>query len=201
MISLEGNHPPPYLPLVTEVLRISIIPPCWTMAELSARPFFCAECRYIRRMDFTLRSVHVSDLPGLSALCLRSKAHWGYNATFMAACRDELTIHPNALTATRLIMAEVQGQPAAVAQLGRDGDGADLLLLYVDPPAMGHGIGRALFDWCVAQARAMAAPRLLIEADPNAAPFYERMGARRFGSVPSGSIPGRHLPHLALTLR
>ena len=26
----------------------------------------------------------------LTALCMRSKAHWGYDAAFMHACREEL---------------------------------------------------------------------------------------------------------------
>jgi hypothetical protein len=39
-----------------------------------------------------------------------------------------------------------------------------------------------------------------IEADPFAAGFYERMGARRIGTVASGVIPGRWLPLYRLDL-
>ena len=35
---------------------------------------------------------------------------------------------------------------------------------------------------------------MTILADPNAAPFYERMGARFERMAPSDSIPGRELP-------
>jgi hypothetical protein len=38
--------------------------------------------------------------------------------------------------------------------------------------------------------------RITLEADPGAEPFYLAMGARRIGSVPSGSIPGRFIPLL-----
>jgi hypothetical protein len=35
---------------------------------------------------------------------------------------------------------------------------------------------------------------MAILADPNAAPFYERMGARLVSQAPSDAIPGRMLP-------
>ena len=40
--------------------------------------------------------------------------------------------------------------------------------------------------------------RITLEADPGAEPFYLAMGARRCGSIPSGSIPGRPLPVLEM---
>ena len=46
----------------------------------------------------------------------------------------------------------------------------------------------------VAAARKLGAHEMIIEADPGAAPFYERMGSRRAGEVPSGSVAGRVLP-------
>ena len=41
---------------------------------------------------------------------------------------------------------------------------------------------------------------LRIEADPNALGFYQAMGASQIGEAPSGSIPGRTLPVLLVTL-
>lgn len=38
--------------------------------------------------------------------------------------------------------------------------------------------------------------QLTVDADPDAAPFYRRMGARDDGQAASGSIPGRLLPRL-----
>ena len=39
-----------------------------------------------------IRLAQRADLPALTALCLASKAHWGYDAAFMAAVADELTM-------------------------------------------------------------------------------------------------------------
>jgi hypothetical protein len=41
---------------------------------------------------------------------------------------------------------------------------------------------------------------MVIEADPGAAPFYERMGAHYAGLAPSQSIPGRMLPRMLVEL-
>jgi GNAT superfamily N-acetyltransferase len=75
-----------------------------------------------------------------------------------------------------------------------DGDTVDLDALFVDPPAIGSGAGRALFDAAVALARRQGARCMTILADPNAAAFYERMGARYLRHAPSDAIPGRTLP-------
>lgn len=151
-------------------------------------------------MAISLRPPVLEELDSLSQLCLRSKAYWGYDADFMAACVKELTLERDALDGP-LIVAEIAEKTAGVARLGWAGADADLLLLYVDPGHMGRGVGRCLFDWCVETAKSTKAPRLLIEADPHAVPFYETMGASVIGDTPSGSITGRRIPLLALLLK
>ena len=140
------------------------------------------------------------DLAALSDLCLRSKAHWGYDAVFLAACRAELTLTPRDLEESSVGVIHGTTGPIAIAQVSVDGSEAEIDKLFVDPAAMGRGLGRILFDWIARTARANGATRLRIEADPDAKPFYERMGATITGTAPSGSIPGRALPRLTLDL-
>jgi GNAT superfamily N-acetyltransferase len=66
--------------------------------------------------------------------------------------------------------------------------------MFVDPRTINRGVGRALFEAAVVLARRLGAKRMAILADPNAAPFYERMGARFVSQAPSDAIPGRTLP-------
>ena len=47
-----------------------------------------------------------------------------------------------------------------------------------------------------AHAREAGAERIVLDSDPHAVGFYERMGCRVIGEAPSGSIPGRMLPHM-----
>ena len=77
---------------------------------------------------------------------------------------------------------------------------ADLLKLFVEPSVLRSGTGKALLAWATDVAKKLGAKRLTIEADPDAAPFYRRMGAYDVGQAPSGSVPGRMLPKLAMDL-
>ena len=136
----------------------------------------------------------------LSALCMRSKAFWGYDEVFMEACREELALTADSIADTQVAVAEQGGQAVGVVQVAVDDDVAVLEKLFVSPDAMGVGIGRLLFDWARSEAVWRGAGVLTIDADPGAADFYRRMGAVDDGWVCSGSIPGRRLPRLRFVL-
>ncbi len=149
---------------------------------------------------FHLREPRASELTALSDLCMRSKAVWGYDDAFMQACRAELTLTQEDMSASRLQVGEADDVIVGVAQVSAAGDVAYLEKLFVEPDRLRSGAGRALFAWAVRTAKDMGADRLAIEADPGAAAFYRRMGARDDGVAPSASIPGRSLPRLVLDL-
>ena len=151
-------------------------------------------------MSRIIRPPLVEELPALSELCFRSKAVWGYDDDFMEACRRELSIEPCDLRSTSIAVAEQDGKLVGVAQIRVVGSKADLLKLFVDPTVLRSGIGTALFAWASDLATGQGADRVLIEADPDAAPFYRRMGAQDVGLARSGSIPGRMLPKLVKDL-
>lgn len=136
----------------------------------------------------------------LSALAYRSKAYWGYDRAFMAACREELTLFPPEIAGRRAAVAEQSGRVLGLITVeGEPPEGA-VGMMFVDPPVIGFGIGRLLFTHALATARDAGFVRLTIDADPYAEPFYRAMGAVRVGTVPSGSLPGRLLPRLAVSV-
>lgn len=145
-----------------------------------------------------------SPLPGeaelLTELCLRSKAVWGYEAAFMAACRVELTITAQDLAQSRMQVAVRDDRVIGMAQLAQHGRIAEIAKLFVDSSALRSGAGRALFAWCVDTAKAAGAIAITVVADPGAAGFYRRMGMADAGTEASGSIAGRVLPKLRLAL-
>jgi GNAT superfamily N-acetyltransferase len=147
-----------------------------------------------------IRAARADELEKLGELAFRSKAHWGYDDAFMAACRGEFLFAPAELRTTEVAVAEIDGAPAGLAQLEVDGDASELLKLFIEPDRIGTGVGRALFAWAVARAQAGGASAMRIESDPFAEPFYLKMGARRTGTAPSASIPGRKLPLLSYDL-
>jgi GNAT superfamily N-acetyltransferase len=142
-----------------------------------------------------IRDAEPTDCAALSALAFASKASWGYDNAFMEACRGELTVRPEDLCNTRVRIADEDGV------LGFYGLRADeLLWMFVAPDAMNRGVGRALFADVCEVGRDAGLRSLRIEAEPNAAGFYERLGAYRVGDVESASIKGRVLPVYALDL-
>ncbi|MFJ8748534.1 GNAT family N-acetyltransferase [Streptomyces sp. NPDC102441] len=147
-----------------------------------------------------LRPGRPEEAEALTALALRSKAHWGYDEAFMAACRDELTVHPGDTAGGRTAVAEEDGRVLGFTTLSGEPPGGALAMMFVEPDAIGRGLGRLLFEHTMTQARRLGFVRLTIDADPNAEPFYTAMGAVRIGTTPSGSVQDRELPLLAVAL-
>ncbi|MBW4716806.1 GNAT family N-acetyltransferase [Saccharothrix obliqua] len=148
-----------------------------------------------------LRAARPGEAAALSALALRSKAHWGYDAAFLEACRAELTLRPDDLTAQRATAAQVGDRVVGFYTLAGQAPGGELTCLFVEPDHIGTGVGRRLWQHAVDTARALNFQRFTLDADPFAEDFYRKMGAVRIGFEPSGSIPGRVLPRMVYRLR
>ena len=147
-----------------------------------------------------IRPAHLEDAPALTALALRSKAHWGYDDAFLAACVPGLTIDDAVLGAGPAFVAGDDAANGFVAMDLAGPDGAEVTHLFVDPPAIGSGVGRRLWDRAVGAALLAGAPSVVVEADPNAAGFYRRLGAQPIGERPSSAAPDRTLPLLRIVL-
>jgi GNAT superfamily N-acetyltransferase len=147
-----------------------------------------------------LRPGRPAEAAVLTGLALRSKAHWGYDEAFLEACRDELTLQPRDLTGGRSLVAEEDGRVLGFTTVSGEPPGGALAMMFVEPDTMGRGVGRLLFERTMDRARGLGFARLTIDADPHAEAFYTAMGAVPIGATPSGSIPGRVLPLLEITL-
>lgn len=153
-----------------------------------------------------MRRAHESEAddlaPVLTALCRRSKASWGYPPGLLARWADDLRIEPGDIVADVVLVARSRsGTIMGFARVSERVDHTQLKDLWVEPAIMGRGVGRALWEAAVAVARTLPPDELRLAADPNAEPFYERMGARRIGEVESDVVNGRRLPLMGLDLR
>src|SRR5262245_10856127 len=146
-----------------------------------------------------IRLARPDEAPALSDICVRSKAHWGYDSEFMRLSWRSLQIDPAAIVAGRVFVAvDARDEPLGVVDCVLLGDDdVDLMHLFVEPGALGRGLGRALFATAVEWTRAQARRRLVIASDPNAVGFYRRLGAVDAGWIASDAVPGRMLPLLA----
>ena len=128
-----------------------------------------------------LRPARAEDAPALSELAVRSKGHWGYDAAFLKRARAELTVRPEDVAHYVIRVAEERGRLLGFSAVDIDGAPAELLALWVDPVAIGTGVGRALLQDALGTAAERGAGGLLVESDPNAEGFYLHHGARRLG--------------------
>jgi GNAT superfamily N-acetyltransferase len=96
-----------------------------------------------------------------------------------------------------LLDAEVVGVFAVTDEAGQ----WKLEHLWVDPTAMGKGVGRAMIVAACELARGCGANELTISADPNAAGFYIACGAVLVGETPAPTEgePSRKLPVFRLS--
>ncbi len=153
--------------------------------------------------ELSLRHARPAEAEALSSLALRSKAVWGYDEAFMAACRDELSVSAEDIdqAGTRLTVAERGGQLAGYSWVMPVSETVwELEALFVEPELMGLGIGEKLFRQAVDQASAGGARTLSVQSDPQAARFYEKAGCTKVGEKASGSVAGRMLPLYHYTL-
>ncbi|WP_198154811.1 GNAT family N-acetyltransferase [Oceanibaculum pacificum] len=134
-----------------------------------------------------LRSARTDECAALSELVMRSKAHWGYSAAFLESCREELAVTPARLAAQPCRVLERDGRPVGLWALDLSGAVPEVALMFADPAVLGGGVGRILWQDMMGEARRLGHARLRLDADPNAEPFYERMGCRRIGGHASPS--------------
>lgn len=154
-----------------------------------------------RAVRHHLRAALPEDAGQLTELALAAKASWGYDAAFMARCRDIMTISPEAVARHPYYLIE-NGDGEILGFYGFDlADGLLTLdWLFVAPVAQRLGLGRRLFHHAAAVARAGSYGYFRIISDPHAEAFYLHLGAQRCGSAPSDLHPGRFLPVLRLDL-
>ena len=127
----------------------------------------------------------------LREIAAAAKGHWGYDPQLVAdwAATMPLPAEP--------LLAERDGRVVGWASVERRSDVLWLEDLWVEPAAMGQGVGRELFER--AQALGEGCVRMEWEADPNAVPFYEHLGATYLrDSEPSEW--GRVLPVMGVSL-
>jgi GNAT superfamily N-acetyltransferase len=148
-----------------------------------------------------IRPAQAEEAGQLTDIALRSKASWGYDADFMAACVPSLTVSAEGIAGGVYFLIEDDSRIAGFGSLLVDRDEAELTNLFVEPWALRHGYGKQLWQHAMTVAESLGITRVRIESDPYAEGFYRAMGAERVGDVPSDAIPGRTIPLLVKRLR
>lgn len=139
----------------------------------------------------------------LTDIARAAKASWAYPEEWLKEWAPELAFSAGYIASNPVFVVEVRDgsrdgvdegafdrEPVGVVALEDGKSGPEIVHLWVLPAYQGSGLGRILVERAVREAHARGWPSLRILSDPNAAPFYERMGAVRVGSHPA-PVAGR----------
>jgi len=152
-------------------------------------------------MEATIRLARQNDAEVLTMIAMSSKQSNGYDDAFMEACAEELCVTSASLDAHEYWVVE-SGEPCGFVCLEADPDGlaGTVRSFFIEPSWQRRGIGRLQWTALEGSARDKGLRLLRLDADSKAEAFYCALGFTTVSRVPSGSIPGRTLPHMQMGL-
>ena len=132
-------------------------------------------------MQLQIRRAFPKEADILSQIAFNAKAHWGYPERWLEIWKPQLTFSPEYFEENESWVAETNGTPIAFYTLREKDGNAWLEDLWVSPAFIGKGLGKTLFVHAAEICRQRGFRALQLEADPNAAGFYEKMGMYKIG--------------------
>jgi GNAT superfamily N-acetyltransferase len=148
-----------------------------------------------------IRPATSNEAPSLTQIALEAKRYWGYPEHWIKHWESDLTISPEFITGNQVYVFESDGEIRGFYALSVNQTDAELEHMWVAPQYIGTGIGKELFLDAMNRAATFNVNEVQFTADPNAAGFYERMGAKKIGEANS-TIDGqaRKLPRMKIDL-
>ncbi|WP_413577367.1 GNAT family N-acetyltransferase [Bdellovibrio sp. HCB290] len=138
-----------------------------------------------------IRSALPTEASILSDLAFRSKSHWPYDKSALNEYRTELEVFTEDILADSVYVAEKDNQIIGFYGLSSDLKKERLYFLFVEPTHISKGVGKALWNHALSNARDRGWTALSFYADGYAfEAFYKFQGCRIVGSLhtPLGSL-------------
>ena len=153
-------------------------------------------------MIANIRQARHDECGALTEIAMRSKAHWGYSAEFMANVRADLEVRPEKfMPGFHVYVLETEHEMIGFYSL-RPENAESVILedLFIEPQHIGHGYGKRMWEHSLAVARSLGYRKLTLISDPYAEAFYSQQGAVRIGETESNALAGRMLPVMEYVL-
>lgn len=133
-----------------------------------------------------LRRAEPHEARELEELQYRSASHWHYPDGYFDWAGDARRITKSYVRDNAVfVLADDDGRRLGFYGFTEDNDGLLLDKMFLDVDQIGRGLGHVLWQHAVETARDLGASEFAIAADPNAAGFYESMGAKWCASKPT----------------
>lgn len=162
-------------------------------------------------IGFDIRPAKAGDSEALTALSLASKRYWEYPDSYFDVWKNELTITPEYIE-NNSVFAAVRGDSIigyfSVTEVKESFHAGSVFVdkgfwlehFFIAPEYIRKGVGTKLMGFAVSRCKENGVKSLKIFSDPNAAGFYEKLGAK-FLYDSASSIEGRTVPVYGLEIK
>ena len=142
-----------------------------------------------------MRKATYADIPFLNATMRLSKAHWAYDQAFMDAFMHKYSIDENYLDHHDVTLLCKEGDLIGYFSFTFHEDHTlELDHFFLHPSYIGKGLGKRLWKECCLVAIKLGATEFTLWSDPEAEPFYAKMGCEKIGVKQSPFMPDRYPP-------
>lgn len=152
-------------------------------------------------MKINITDAQPGNLGQINELLRLSKAYWGYDSDFLDRFMAKLGITHAYMQQHAIKLFYVDDHLAGFFNFSFNTDGLfELDNFFLHPNYIGKGIGRKLWQACCQEAKQQGENEFIIWSDPNAEPFYVKMGCEKIGVRQSPMMPDRYPPILKFKL-
>ena len=138
-------------------------------------------------LEVAFRRARPGEADAIRALIVRSMGHWDHSPGYLEEARELMSLSEHDLERDEAWVVLADAAVAGFYRLSRaDASAAEIEEFHLEPPMIGRGIGRRMFEHACDRARAMGARWLVWSTDANTLGFYLRMGGEVTGTEPSG---------------
>ena len=135
-----------------------------------------------------------ADASTLSSIAWCSKQYWGYPEEWMNQWKEDLSISEQYLMDEEVEVVKIMDQENTIGfyslQPNQEYQCLEIGHFWLLPDNIGKGYGKLAFNALLNHLRKKGVNRLVIEADPNAAGFYEQMGLPRSANWKAAFLAG-----------
>jgi streptomycin 6-kinase len=156
----------------------------------------------MRKMKYVLKQAAIEHIDNINTLLRLSKRHWGYDDDFLDRFMQGFNIKVPYLQQHDIKLVYLDNTLIGFFNFIINKDSAlELDNFFLHPDYIGKGHGRQMWNLCCQYAEQLGFKDFIIWSDPNAEPFYKKMGCEKIGERPSPTMPNRFPPILQFKLK
>jgi len=148
----------------------------------------------------SIEKANKTDAAQLTELTIRSKSYWNYTKQQIETWRNDLTITNDYLIEKEVFKLTKQNTLIGYYSFFKiSNKEVKLDNLFIEPRFIGEGFGAILMQDFLQRCKDLNFNRVVLDSDPNAESFYQRIGFKRIGKLET-SIKDRYLPIMELKI-